>query len=158
MIVLRGGRWQAGDEGAYRRGERLDAVAQAGVPFAGLPVGFFHACAKALVGGAGFLGDLGDAVAQVGDLSGEVVELALCVAPQAAVLFAVFAPLFGDADGNVFDAFEAFVGGHGFLQCSSVAFAVHATEWYIPGLCQPPGTPNGQLRLQVGQFCPVIGT
>ena len=45
---------------------------------------------------------------------------------SAFVLFAVLVPLFGDAGGNVFEAVEAFVGGHGValsdLLCHSLWF------------------------------------
>ena len=43
-------------------------------------VGFGNAVAQALIGGAGFLGDPSDAIAQVGEFAGEFVELALGVA------------------------------------------------------------------------------
>jgi len=65
------------------------------------------------VAGGGFLGEFGDtgsravqAICDGGDFDGEVVELALCVAPEGAELLAVFAAL-GKPGGCVLDAFEA---------------------------------------------------
>ena len=76
------------------------------------------------VAGGGFLGEFGDAgsgavqaVCDGDDLESEVVELALCVAPEGAELLAVFAALFGNAGRYVLDAFEPLFSGHAFFHC-----------------------------------------
>jgi len=80
--------------------------------------------AGALVCGPGFFGYLLDALAEapVGfaelvshmDHAGaELVDLALGVTPELAVLLAVLTALFRDGGGDALNAVEAFFGGHG---------------------------------------------
>jgi len=52
----------------------------------------------------GFLGDHRGAVAQFGELFGQVVELPLRVPPEGAELFAVLGAFFGQTGGDVLDA------------------------------------------------------
>jgi hypothetical protein len=96
--------WGLADLVAHGGDHGFDALAEA-------LVGLLDAGAQAQVGGAGFLRDLGDAVAQDCDFDGELVEaradvvdLWLGFSPEGAVCLPVFAPLFGDAGGDVFDA------------------------------------------------------
>jgi len=101
-----------GDELAYGAGEAGDAVAEllfGGAGGAGFGAEFlgdlFEALAEAAVGFA-------ELVSHLVDLALGVFDLALGVAPELAVLLVVLAVLFGEAGGNVFDAVEAFLGGH----------------------------------------------
>ncbi len=84
----------------------------------------------ALVGGAGFLGQIGDAGSQTidavcdgGDLNGKVVQLPLCVAPKGTELVAVSFAFFGETGGDVLDSFKALFVGHGLLKYSGVKVA-----------------------------------
>src|ERR1039457_1797928 len=116
LIFLRG---LAGEELAHGRYQRLDALAQALV-----------ALARALVRRTGLFGQglyprakavvhLCDLDGQLAQVHGDFVNVALRAAPQAAEFLAVFAAFLREACGDMLDAFEAFFGGHGFLQYSA---------------------------------------
>src|ERR1035438_1929105 len=109
----------AGEELAHGRYQRLDALAQPLV-----------ALARALVRRAGLFGQglyprakavvhLCDLDGQLAQVHGDFVNVALRAAPQAAEFLAVFAAFLREACGDMLDAFEAFFGGHGFLQYSA---------------------------------------
>src|ERR1017187_10255596 len=86
----------------------------------------FNARFQALVSGAGLLGELLNARLQVAvrlaelyqfaadfaEFEADFVDLALGVAPEGFVFFAVFVAFFRDSGGEVLDAFEAFFDGH----------------------------------------------
>jgi len=131
--------WLARHELADCHYKFIDArvrLAKAAVGFAEPPVrlavargGFLREC----------LNSLAEPVVDFDYLDGKFVELALCVAPKGAELFAILAAFLGQAEGDVFDAFEALFGGHDFFSIAPGAYAGQ--------VCQPAG------RLPIG---PVI--